>query len=482
MGRRALSLAILAIFAIFAILAGHGAAAAETGCPEAAPSAVPPAPDLTSDCVRTAPTPTSPGGRSLVPDLAVLKSPEAPAFAALDIAPTAISRPGTPTGAAVTLAAGVTNGVLNPGENVAIDIAPYWLIAHPGLSAAAVERDWWRADRRLSISLASTTAKIPLPDATGMPVDTDVGRVAIGAHTSLYPGRPSAAARACARVVDEYMRTDVVAVAAAKTAFVDAWIAEHPRPQPVRVPAPPAGSPPAELDAWQKKMEALNGDFVVALARWSQEQDAAVAAWRKEQAGKPGPEVLACLDVIHHRTGPMLDVAFAEVLSFPGNDIRRLDDAGRRDAILWATGGYTLSWGPNRPGAKRAYDLSLLALLKHDWQHIANAPGPNRLQVGARAVFAFERWGFSAEGLMNRTSVMDTSTTGYRVSATADYHLKTGLWLTLTGGADLDADGKPTQPIGLAAFNANFGRDRVLAPDSSVSQPAPVPAAGEAKP
>jgi hypothetical protein len=307
--------------------------------------------------------------------------------------------------------------------------------------------------------------------------------VSIGAHTSLYPGRPSDAARDCARVVDVYMRSDVVAVAAAKNAFVAAWIGAHPRPdEPKRLPAPKP-SPgvdirPANAE-WNRQMDALNADFVAALARWSQELSAAIAAWRKEQAEKPGPEVLACLDVIHHRSGPMLDVAFAEVLSFPGNDIRRLDDAGRRDEILWATGGYTKSWGPNRPGAKRAYDLSLLGLFKYNWQHIANAPGPNRMQVGARAVFAFERWGFSAEGLMSRARVMGTSITGYRVSATVDYYLKTGMWLTLTGGADLDADGKPTQPIGLAAFNANFGRDRLLAPDRGVSQPAPE---AEAKP
>jgi hypothetical protein len=471
MRRRALWLAVVALVAGRAL----PAAADATGCPEAAPVGLMPAPALSSGCVHTAPTPASPGGRSLVPDLAVLKSPEAPAFAALDIAPTAISRPGTPTGAALALAAGLTQGVLNPGQNIAVDVAPYWLVAHPGLSATDVERDWWRVDRRFSLSMASTTAKIPLPGAGGVPVDTDVGRWAIGAHTSVYPGRPSDAASACARVVDEYMRADVTAIAAAEPAFVAAWIADHPRPQPQRIPPPPPGATAADREKFQKDMDALNPDFDAKIARWSQEQLAAIGAWRKQKSQEPSPEVLQCLDVIHHRTGPMLDVAFAEVLSFPGNDIRRLDDSGRRDAILWVTGGYTTSWGPNRPGGKHAYDLSILGLLKYDWQHIANAPGPNAAQFGGRVLLAFERWGVSAEGLLTRTSLAGTSTNAYRTSATIDYHLKTGMWLTLTGGADLDSNGKPTEPLGLAAFQANFGRDRLLAPDTTVSQPVPEP-------
>ena len=79
--------------------------------------------------------------------------------------------------------------------------------------------------------------------------------------------------------------------------------------------------------------------------------------------------------------------------------------------------------------------------------------------------------------MLSRTTLSGVSTNAYRVSATVDYRLKTGFWMTLTGGADLDADGTPTVPIAIAAFQANFGRDRLLAPDTTTSQPAPTPKA-----
>ena len=472
MSGRALAAAIVGLGCCLA-----GGARAQSACPESDPTAVA-EPDRACVAIKTRP----PEAQSLVPDLSVLKSPEAPAFAALELSPTAIARPGTPTGAAVALAAGLANGIVNPGGNVAIDIAPYWLFAHPRLTASEVEKEWYRIDRRASLSFASTTTKLPLPDAAGVPVDTDVGRVSIGAHAALYPGKASQAARACGRVVDDYMAGDVAAIAEALPAFVAAWIAAHPRPVAVEIPQPvkPRDDSPEEKDRYADEVktfsdrkEAANAGFAAKIAQWSNEQLAAIDGWRKERAQRPGPEVLGCLDVIHHRTGLMVDAAFAEILSFPGNDIRNLDSNGSRDELLWLTGGYTVSWGATRKAVKPAYDLSVLGLLKYDWKHVANADAPNRVQGGARIVLAVERWGVSVEGLLSRTTLAGAGTNAYRVSATIDYHLKTGFWVTLTGGADLDADGAPTVPIALASFQANFGRDRLLAPDTTTSQPAP---------
>ena len=73
--------------------------------------------------------------------------------------------------------------------------------------------------------------------------------------------------------------------------------------------------------------------------------------------------------------------------------------------LLWVTGAFTKSWAANRPGGGRAWDLSLLVLLKRDWQHVAQAAGGTETQLGARVVLAFERWGLSAEGILHRASV-----------------------------------------------------------------------------
>ena len=136
MFRRAVEAAIVGLGCCMA-----AGASAQDACPEANPT-MPTVPTVVSEpnraCVVIKTQP--PEAQSLVPDLSVLKSPEAPAFAALELSPTAIARPGTPTGAAVALAAGLANGLVNPGGNVAIDIAPYWLFAHPRLTASRRSR------------------------------------------------------------------------------------------------------------------------------------------------------------------------------------------------------------------------------------------------------------------------------------------------------------------------------------------------------
>jgi hypothetical protein len=84
--------------------------------------------------------------------------------------------------------------------------------------------------------------------------------------------------------------SDVAALAAAEIAFVATWIAEHPRPTPIEIPAPvpPRESTPAENArfaaegaAYQERTKAANADFEVRIAQWSNAQLAAIAAWRK---------------------------------------------------------------------------------------------------------------------------------------------------------------------------------------------------------
>jgi hypothetical protein len=476
--RASMSSAAVAVLLLFG-----GARASSAACPEAAVEKV------DDDCV-----PTRPPGVALVPDLSVLKSPDTPAFAALDLAPSAVTRPGTPTGAAVALASGIAHGLMSPGQNVALDFAPYWLLSHPTVTAKQLDDEWLRGVyRRFSFSFASTEGKVKLRDTTGTLVDTNAGRVAFGARTTLFPGYASAAALACGRRVDEFIKHDAETVAEAKRVFVKDWERDNPRPaEPAHRDGPSLKEPKyqplndtpeakaaigamyaADLAEWQAELDGSkqNKDYLIALDAWMARRQAAIEAWRKTLDETPSADVLACMDVMHHREGPMLDVAFAEVLNFPNDDVSTLSASGSRSMIVWATGAYTKSWGPNRPGGGHAWDLSLLGLAKIAWDHVAGVPETRRGQLGARAVLAVERWGFSAEGLRTGADGIGAPPTTYRVAAAIDYHLKSGMWVTLTGGADLDDKGKPTEPLALANFHANFGKERLIAPDTTVSRP-----------
>jgi hypothetical protein len=469
-------------------LGASSAAAADGQCPEATPGVVDDA------CV-----PTRPAGVALIPDLSVLKSPETPAFAALDLAPTAITRPGTPTGAAVELASGIVHGVMNPGQNVAIDVSPYWLVSHPTVTAKQIADQPSRAFyRRFSLSFATAEGKVKLADTSGQLVDTSVGRVAFGARTSLLPGEASEAAKKCGEYVDTFVKHSTEAVATAQAVFVAAWKSKNPTPTPPPRPTDGDLDPPKPTDArfrptapsdearaearakfdeanrkWNERMEAIeaNKTYLIELDAWARRLDEAIATWRKSLDETPSADVLACLDVMHHREGLMLDIAAAEVLNFPADDIKRLSAAGGHSTLLWATGGYTLTWGTTRPGGGYAYDLSFLGLAKITWDHVARVPDTRGMQLGARAVLAVQKFGFSVEGLRTAADGVGAPPTTYRVAAGVDYHLKSGIWLTITGGAELDDKGKPTEPLALANFQANFGHERLITPDTTVSRP-----------
>jgi hypothetical protein len=462
------------------VFSATAASAANGGCPESTPDAA----AVDDDCV-----PTRPPGVALAPDLSVLKSPDNPAFAALDLTPTLITRPGTPTGAALSLASGIVNGFTNPGQNVALDISPYWLLSHPTLTAKELDSEWYLAFyRRFSLSFASSEGQVKLADATGTLVDTKVGRTAVGAHTTLLPGHATAAAIQCGKLVDTFIKHDSESVATAKRAFVDDWIKQNPQPPTpgpegeVQEPDPtdpqyagPAGATKfaKAMDEFQESKNELpaNRAYLIALDEWAHRLDAATTAWRKALDETPHADVLTCMDVMHHREGWMLDVAGAEVFNFPNNDVSLLWSAGSHSLLLWATGAWTKSWGPTRPGGAHAYDLSILGLAKISWDQIAHVPDTHSAQLGGRVVLAVERFGFSVEGLGTAADGVGAPPTTYRVAGVFEYHLKSGMWVALTGGANLDDKGKPTTPVGLANFQANFGHERFIAPDTTVSRP-----------
>jgi hypothetical protein len=118
-----------------------------------------------------------------------LTAPMTPAFVVLDIAPASVERPETPKAFTVAILAKLasTSGV---PQNYAIDVAPYWLGSHPGLTFHQYQHpNVWRS---LVQTFAVSIGTAPLPGATAA-ADPTGTRLGVGVRTSVLNGRPNPA-------------------------------------------------------------------------------------------------------------------------------------------------------------------------------------------------------------------------------------------------------------------------------------------------
>ena len=131
-------------------------------------------------------TPTPPPGPNGppppdVPAFNTIRTPTSPAFTLLGVEPSAVERPNTPAGLAVSLlnAAGDLNSA---PKDFALEVSPYWLVGHPRLT--------WENDARRSpaksllrtLSLSMATAEIGTEAAP-------VTGLSVGGRASLFSGK-----------------------------------------------------------------------------------------------------------------------------------------------------------------------------------------------------------------------------------------------------------------------------------------------------
>jgi hypothetical protein len=428
---------------------------------------------------------------SLVPELDVLKTPQAPAFTALGVTPATIERPSTPTGAAIDVVTGLARGVLTPGNNLALQATPFWLTAHPDLSARDVQSSPWATwYRDLTISLATAQATVQRADSAGIVTGLPLNRIALGFRTTIYPGDPSTEALACERVLDQYTLEGAVAFNKEAGDFEKEFEKTYPMPPEPKVEDPgevnetryPDPAKRAAAEAAKSEWDA----YLAAADAWSSTRDEALKlhSHQLKQAGyaKVHPmsdEVKACLPVVRHRTGPMLDVA-AVVTGETPTGATSLEKPG--SAVGW-TAWTTLAWVFSRgrlsdPKHRTPFDLSVLALGRYQADYVR---GPyvdqKALDYGLRFVLALERWGFSVEGLGRYDKALPkfdfmSCSCGLKAGGMVDYRLHSGMWATLSFGTDFrELDG--TTPLRLLAnFQANFGLERLITPDTTTTAPA----------
>ena len=395
-----------------------------------------------------------PVGAKLAADLGTLKTPETPAATVLGLGTSDVQRPSTPTGAALSIATGIAEGLVIPGRNFAADIAPYWLLSRPRLSASDLENETFavRLLRTLSLSIATAGGRAADP---GLAQTTDEGRVALGARTTLLDGRPSRAAELCMGVIDKYIGQLNDDRDRKKRDALAAWTAAHPVPR------------------------STHGEDVRALrVRWMQDRDQVVAELgRTWMAALPPPPIAVsdCMDVRLHRVGPVVDVAFAAAWTVPQLTLDRVGETGARALTTWVTGGWVFSSGPPRPSHPTAYDISALVLVRQQWERqYALDRRTKRFDLGARGIVAWSRYGLSLEYLhlaLARADAAGALHDSDRLSVTADYHLASGMWMTAVVGLDVSDPSRFDSLDGWKAIlsvQGNFGRDRQIgAPDLS---------------
>ena len=459
---------VVGLWAAGCLAEARGARAAEGACvADADADAVA---DLGSmkDCAKTAP-----GLGKMVPDLDLLKTPVSPALTVVGGAPVDIERPTTATDAAASLASGIVHGLFVPGTTTAIEVMPYWLWQHPRLNADDVAATRELAFLRdISISFAATTGADPAKPAasTATMTSTGAGLVALGARTTIWPGRPSAPAKACMTRIDDFMKGDVSLRNQAEGAFRAAWTTAHPTPKRIELEPPKDPSDEAQVADYQARMKAANeglasrhiADYRAALDQW-------LVTW-KATHGVPD-DVAACGSVIDHRVGPMASIAAATLVSAPGGDFSRVHQGGTVGQSAWLTGGYAWLVGDDAPRT-----FSLLGAVRVRRQSVLGDASSHVVagDYGARVVSAFGKWGVSLQTMrLGQGANGVGSGQSWQGGAAVDYHLKTGYWLTVTAGStDVASITSWSAATALVSLQYNVGRDRLIVPDTSPNEPA----------
>jgi hypothetical protein len=115
-----------------------------------------------------------------------LKSPASPGFAVLGVEPAVISRPTSPRGVTLSLLSAVRAGDTLVPKNYALEVAPYWLAAHPNLTYEQYDSAGVTDTLRQTASVSFATARIPA--SSTQPISTGLG---FGMRALAMRGRPN---------------------------------------------------------------------------------------------------------------------------------------------------------------------------------------------------------------------------------------------------------------------------------------------------
>lgn len=349
-----------------------------------------------------------------LPAISELRTPTSPAFTLLDVVPTSVDRPSTPSGLAIGLL-NRTNSFSSLPENYAIEVAPYWLTSHPGLT--------WENDAERSIrqsiertfSVSAATAELGTMDAS-------VSGLAFGARALLMSGSLSDESRA--------ELDSLVAELAEISELVRSLIEIRTVELQERFEAEMAG---ATSDAEREEIR-TRYEKAFAAAEMSVLEDPIYVAARD-----------AIEEVEVKRVGWFLDAAGGTSFVFP-DQVWAEGDQYRSG--VWATASYRgKTWNP-------------VAVVRR----IYEPDRPNFWDLGARLIYTVNDFGISAEGVYRYFSGEGAPAADYRLVGAVEYKISPAAWLIASFGRDYDVDA-PGSLVAALGFTLNFSRQLVALSD-----------------
>lgn len=343
-----------------------------------------------------------------IPEFNKLRTPTSPAFVVLGTTPADVQRPNTPSTFAFSLLQGISNSAAGGGD-FAVEVAPYWLVSHPGLTLSEYYRGGWAANVARTATLSFATLGV---DDAGVASgrSRDFG---IGVRARILNG--TVASTAC----DSAMDTMRVVLRAGATFLATSISRKYPE-----------GATSADSAAIDEQNETLYHQFVRNLSK-------------PEREAITG-EVQECANELSARTGVQMDIAGAAAWRLPNQEP---DDTSLRSGAVWVTPSWT---GKN---------FSWVGVGRYRWNQ--NSDAENLVDVGLRGIYAWDDYGLSLEAVTRKPT--DGGDDRYRVSLITDVLVSKGLWLTMSFGRDFTREDSDAV-FALANLQWNIGK-RSITPD-----------------
>jgi hypothetical protein len=365
--------------------------------------------------------------------LAELRTPSAPAFTLLGVAPSDVERPATPRAFAVTLLSALNERDDNLLPNgFAVEVAPYWLAAHPRLTFDVYAQPGTMQSLRqtLAFSAAATGSHVsvavrasPLAGTLDSSARAIVQRLTVAQTRALVLDRLMEAADISATPLPSAINSRLDALAGAEVDIPAAQYREL--LDEVRAALANAVAAPTET-----------GLLRAALERLRTENDAAME--------KAAVEIQRAFG---RRTGFTLDLAAAV--------------SGRRETAA-AAGGVSRV-GVWLTPAFSTNALAAAAVLRYIDQQEALAPG-SFIDAGGRLSWTIGGLTLSGEAVHRVDRLKsDSQRTTDRIVANLEFKVNTDVSLTATFGKDYDDDraaGATRTSGALSILGVSFGLGR----------------------
>jgi hypothetical protein len=346
-----------------------------------------------------------------------LKTPTSPAFVLIGVSPTQVERPTTPHDVAMTVFdIATTSGGLP--RNLALEITPYWLFSHPKLTFEAYTHPSLLDQFLYSASLSVATAPV-----TGSDTATDL---AIGVRTNLFIDRATPEQR---RKVEEAKST--LLNRDQRRAAALAYRAAN--------CSPGAGGacPGLTQELLRLGDSGTNDPNKI-------DPDAILRATESSELVAP---IKSLQDALSAREGVVISLSGAT--------------SGRTPS------GKSLRWGEPTKGAAwidAGYEIPVfdaLAVLRYT--HVNQNGALDLFDAGARLIWLAPQFSLSAEYL--RRSVLSrpsgsTFSSSDRATATIEFPVAGGIWVSATAGQDAATETRPSTLITLLGISFQASRDR----------------------